>query len=1298
MTSWVLRRWVRLALVIISATHVKSETLTPPYFNLAEGKNITASATCGVDTEGPELYCKLIGANSFNELNVNVIQGQYCDYCDPLNPAKTHPPEFAVDGIDTWWQSPPLSRGMKYNEINLTIDLGQEFHVAYVYIKMANSPRPGLWILEKSADYGRTFTPWQYFSDSPNDCEKFFGKESLLPITKDDSVICSTEYSKIVPLEGGEIPISLLNKRPSANHYFNSTVLQEWTRATNVRLRFLRTKNLLGHLMSVAKEDPTVTRRYFYSIKDISIGGRCMCNGHAQTCDILDPKDNRVLLCRCQHNTCGAKCDSCCSGFEQKAWRQSKHNDPFKCEPCNCFNHSNECYYDKEINKKRSSLDIFGKYEGGGVCQNCQHNTEGINCNKCKDKFFRPNNKHWNETDVCQHCNCDIIGTKDGICDKQTGQCICKKGFSGDRCDICSLGYYGYPDCKPCNCSKVGSHGTTCSATGKCSCLGNYAGRTCDQCSPGYFNFSECEGVSPIKRKKLSKEKVKKVKNIISTTFLKEQAQSSQEEGNYEHECEMIKQLKEKFAKTNKRSEKILVLSCLPQSWTRAKMQKEFGVSQYMARKVKKIVNEKGILVTPNPKPGKVLDENLAQKIVEFYQKDDISRIMPGKKDFVAIKKEGEKQHIQKRLVLANLSEVYALFKKEYPDEKIGFSKFCELRPKNCILAGRSGTHTVCVCTLHQNMKLMISGSKLNLFLDNNNKPLGRDYRDFLYKIICNPPAVDCFLNKCELCPGIGPLKGFLEEKFEEELIDSITYKKWVSVDRCTMETIVKNTDDFLEEFSDELLKLKSHAFIAFMQKEHYNDIKKHLKQGEILITCDFAENYSFVMQDEVQSYHWNNAQATIHPFVIYFKQEETLQNLNYVFISNCLKHNTVAFHLFLTHLIPDLKHKIPKLFKIFYFSDGSAAQYKNKKNFTNLALHKKDFGLEAEWHYFATSHGKSACDGLGGTVKRLAARASLQRPYEDQIMTPLQLFNWSQDNITGINFKYCNEDQYIAHENILSKRYSNIKTIKGTQKIHSITPILETCNCDTYGSNGISCNGEGICECLENFSGQQCNTCKDGFYNYPVCEDCNCHPAGVVTGFAGCGSVAPGELCQCKNRVEGRICNKCKPLYWNLSPHNHEGCQECNCNVDGVLGGIAICDSNAGQCICKPSVITRDCAMCIDGTYHLTEDNLFGCVDCECDVGGSINNRCDKTTGNCVCQPRVTGRTCKEPLQAHYFPTLYQYQYEVEDGYTPENNKVRYAHNDNIFANYSWKGYAVFSELQVKPLKILDLFLSRIF
>ncbi|XP_066250557.1 laminin subunit alpha isoform X1 [Euwallacea similis] len=844
----------------------KSETLTPPYFNLAEGKNISATATCGVDTEGPELYCKLIGSNSDNEPTVNVIQGQYCDYCDPNTPGKHHPPEHAVDGKETWWQSPPLSRGMKYQEVNLTIDLGQEFHVAYVYISMANSPRPGLWVLEKSADYGKSYTPWQYFSDSPSDCDSYFGKETLQPITRDNSVICTTEYSKIVPLEGGEIPISLLKNRPSASHYFNSSVLQEWTRATNVRLRLLRTKNLLGHLMSVARQDPTVTRRYFYSIKDISIGGRCMCNGHAQTCDIPDPVDPKILMCNCKHNTCGAKCNTCCPGFEQKKWRVSKYDDPFKCEACNCFQHSNECVYDPEVDANKSSLDIHGRFDGGGVCLNCRHNTEGINCNKCRPTFYRPLYKSWNETDVCYPCQCDQPNLT-GNCAEGSGKCECRKEFSPPDCTSCSFGHFGFPDCRPCECFINGTFNQQCSKDdGICNCKENFGGNDCKECAPGYFNFPECKPCG----------------------------------------CDSVGS-----------------------------------------------------------------DSNA-----------------------------------------------------------------CHQQSGNC------------TC------KAMYAGVKCDMCRNG--------YFDYPNCRYCN----------CDI------------EGTEAEICDKMS-------GRCIC-------------------------------KEGYG--------GEHCDVCTLGY------------YGYPNCRPC-----------------------NCSKTGSLT----------------------------------------------------------ATCNVAGKCDCLG--------------------------------NYAGRTCDQC------------SPGYFNY-------------PECRPCQCDLHGTHGLSCDRDGKCECHSNFAGQKCDQCREGFYNYPICEDCNCNPAGVVASFAGCGSVPAGELCECKERVEGRICDKCRPLYWNLNPNNQHGCEECNCSRAGVLGGIAVCDTEDGQCVCKPSVIARGCSDCADGTYNLQEDNLFGCSDCGCDVGGSISSICNKTSGQCLCQSRVTGKTCKEPLQAHYFPTLYQYQYEAEDGHSPENYRVRYNNDENLFKNYSWKGYAVFS------------------
>jgi hypothetical protein len=76
---------------------------------------------------------------------------------------------------------------------------------------------------------------------------------------------------------------------------------------------------------------------------------------------------------------------------------------------------------------------------------------------------------------------------------------------------------------------------------------------------------------------------------------------------------------------------------------------------------------------------------------------------------------------------------------------------------------------------------------------------------------------------------------------------------------------------------------------------------------------------------------------------------------------------------------------------------------------------------VPAEWHFFVTSHGKSACDGVGGTLKRLAAKASLQRRYNDQMMTPYQLYEWAQTGIHNLNFYFVTENEYREEEGLLS-------------------------------------------------------------------------------------------------------------------------------------------------------------------------------------------------------------------------------------------------------------------------------------
>ncbi|OZC11109.1 laminin EGF-like protein [Onchocerca flexuosa] len=445
-----------LFIVAVETGFTWGQVLVPPYTNLALGRKIEASSTCGELNGQPikEIFCQIAGSSQYTPLNqysystgeddVSVFAelkmekqsfvqgGQMCDFCQS-NSSFAHPATNMVDGRATWWQSPPLSRGMQYNQVNISINLEQEFHVAYVWIQMANSPRPGSWILERSVDDGKTYVPWQYFAETPAECDRLFGRHTLQPILEDDTVICTHEFSGIHPMENAE---------------------------------------------------------YFYAIKEIFMGGRCVCNGHADTCDILDVRRSNILLCRCEHNTCGDHCEYCCPGFEQKMWQRSKEGAEFMCEPCNCHGHSEECVYEKGLDRMHSSLDIHGNYEGGGRCLNCRDNTEGINCNKCIFGYYRPQMKWWNETDVCQPCLCDLAKYT-GDCEDETARCICKPQFTGVNCDRCAPGHYSPPECKPCDCFLNGTLDDTClPVNGHCPCKNNYGGIFCQVCAPGYTNLT----------------------------------------------------------------------------------------------------------------------------------------------------------------------------------------------------------------------------------------------------------------------------------------------------------------------------------------------------------------------------------------------------------------------------------------------------------------------------------------------------------------------------------------------------------------------------------------------------------------------------------------------------------------------------------------------------------------------------------------------------------------------------------------------------------------------------------------
>ena len=187
-----------------------------------------------------------------------------------------------------------------------------------------------------------------------------------------------------------------------------------------------------------------------------------------------------------------------------------------------------------------------------------------------------------------------------------------------------------------------------------------------------------------------------------------------------------------------------------------------------------------------------------------------------------------------------------------------------------------------------------------------------------------------------------------------------------------------------LESFVDLVIhrieKLTLHSFIAREQANYLNQLKQDLPGDKVIVLGDFVENYQFILQDEVQEFYWNSSQCTLHSIVIYYKVNNSIQSHSLCFTSNDLTHDVDMVYEVIKHTIDFAKIFLPfDINKVHYFSDGCAGQYKNCKNMLNQTYHFKDFGITVTWSFFATSHRKSPCHGIGGTIKRLTARESLQ-------------------------------------------------------------------------------------------------------------------------------------------------------------------------------------------------------------------------------------------------------------------------------------------------------------------------------
>ena len=121
----------------------------------------------------------------------------------------------------------------------------------------------------------------------------------------------------------------------------------------------------------------------------------------------------------------------------------------------------------------------------------------------------------------------------------------------------------------------------------------------------------------------------------------------------------------------------------------------KFGARTGMSRNTMAKVSAKSLNIKKLRRSREVAKHR--EKVTAFFERDDNSRNMPGKADYVK-PKTGEKT--QKRVLTDYLSTLYNKFISENESIKLSFASFCRIRPQHILLTSLI-TRDTCLCTKH---------------------------------------------------------------------------------------------------------------------------------------------------------------------------------------------------------------------------------------------------------------------------------------------------------------------------------------------------------------------------------------------------------------------------------------------------------------------------------------------------------------------------------------------------------------------------------------------------------------------
>lgn len=421
----------------------------------------------------------------------------------------------------------------------------------------------------------------------------------------------------------------------------------------------------------------------------------------------------------------------------------------------------------------------------------------------------------------------------------------------------------------------------------------------------------------------------------------------------------------------------------------------------------------------------KVSQEDV-EKIKMFYESDEVSWQAPGKRDYISIKNEsGKKIKKQRRYLIMGIDEVQRLFMQKY-GIKVGRSRFYELRPKHVLFVANT-PHNVCVCKEHANFKFLVDTISSHCSTSLTHKSL-------LEKMCCDVEDERCMTNKCEVCcyDVSVCLKADVDQGQE------LSWREWSKCNgQLQVQENIATLEDIVIKVNASLPHFKTHTFVRDEQLKYFDNLKQNLDVGDAVIQVDFAENYSIISQDEIQTAHWSHSQVTVFTCCLWLKEFTT----SWVVVSDDLSHSKNSTWTYVKCIISNFKMSYPELElnHLYFFSDNCSAQFKSKYTAFNMLFLADDLCVKTvEWNTFAAGHGKGAVDAIGGNIKRAVWTAVKARAVT--VRTPEEFYKTAESHSEKTHILYVSQKEIQeCSTNFLDQRWKNATDVHGIRNIHHL-------------------------------------------------------------------------------------------------------------------------------------------------------------------------------------------------------------------------------------------------------------------